>query len=76
MGADTAVVLAQTNSNDVTGERGGYVVGYSAVAFVASGKGSTDQGTEGSSDLTEHEQKSLLRIALCGLSPRPPGGRK
>jgi AmmeMemoRadiSam system protein A len=36
MGADTAVVLAQTNSNDVTGERGGYVVGYSAVSFVES----------------------------------------
>lgn len=33
LGADTAVVLAQTNSNDVVGERGGYVVGYSAVAF-------------------------------------------
>jgi MEMO1 family protein len=63
MGADTAVVLAQTNSNDVTGERGGYVVGYSAVAFVASGKGSRDQGIEGSSDLNEREQKSLLGIA-------------
>jgi len=63
MGADTAVVLAKTNSNDVTGERGGYVVGYSAVAFVASGKGSRDQGIEVSSDLTEQEQKSLLRIA-------------
>jgi MEMO1 family protein len=63
LGADTAVVLAQTNSNDVTGEKGGYVVGYSAVAFVASGKGSRDQGIEGSSDLTEREQKSLLGIA-------------
>ena len=58
LGADTAVVLAQTNSNDVTGERGGYCVGYSAVAFVASG-----QKSEESSDLTEQEQKSLLGIA-------------
>jgi len=58
LGADTAVVLAQTNSNDVTGERGGYCVGYSAVAFVASGK-----KTEESSDLTEQQQKSLLGIA-------------
>ncbi len=33
LGADTAMVLAQTNSNDVVGEKGGYVVGYSAVAF-------------------------------------------
>jgi AmmeMemoRadiSam system protein B/AmmeMemoRadiSam system protein A len=58
LGAESAVVLAQTNSNDVTGERGGYCVGYSAVAFVAPG-----QGKEESSDLTELEQKSLLRIA-------------
>ncbi len=70
MGADTAVVLAQTNSNDVTGERGGYCVGYSAVAFVASGKGSTGNDERGtmndlvpSDDLTGPEQTSLLRIA-------------
>jgi len=47
LGADTAVVLTQTNSNDVTGERGGYCVGYSAVAFVASGKGSTRNDERG-----------------------------
>jgi MEMO1 family protein len=58
LGAETAVVLAQTNSNDVTGERGGYCVGYSAVAFVAPGKNS-----EESSDLAGTEQMSLLRIA-------------
>jgi len=70
LGADTAVVLAQTNSNDVTGERGGYCVGYSAVAFVASGKGSTGNDERGtmnelvpSDDLNEREQKSLLGIA-------------
>lgn len=33
LGADTAVVLATTNSNDVVGVDTGYVVGYSAVAF-------------------------------------------
>jgi len=64
MGADTAIVLAQTNSNDVTGERGGYVVGYSAVAFVASGKKVVDSE---SSNLTEREQKSLLGIARSTL---------
>ena len=73
MGADTAVVLAQTNSNDVTGERGGYVVGYSAVAFLegkgeGKGKGEGEDSvasatTSSSSDLTEREQKSLLAIA-------------
>jgi len=70
MGADTAVVLAQTNSNDVTGERGGYCVGYSAVAFVASGKKS-----EESSDLTETEQKSLLRIARSTLESHIRSGK-
>ena len=31
MGADRAKVVARTNSNDATGTRGGYVVGYAAV---------------------------------------------
>ncbi len=71
IGADTAVVLAQTNSNDVTGERGGYCVGYSAVAFVASGKKS-----EESSDLTEQEQESLLRIARRTLESYIRSGKR
>jgi len=33
MGATEAKILKQTNSNDVMGERGGYVVGYGAVAI-------------------------------------------
>jgi hypothetical protein len=70
LGADTAVVLAQTNSNDVTGERGGYCVGYSAVAFVAAG-----QKTEETSDLTETEQKSLLRIARSTLESHIRSGK-
>ena len=40
-GADAAKLLARTNSNDVTGTKGGYVVGYGAVAVyrtVASGR--------------------------------------
>jgi AmmeMemoRadiSam system protein B/AmmeMemoRadiSam system protein A len=70
MGADTAVVLAQTNSNDVTGERGGYCVGYSAVAFVAAGR-----REEESSELTELEQKSLLRIARSTLEGHIRSGK-
>jgi AmmeMemoRadiSam system protein B/AmmeMemoRadiSam system protein A len=70
LGADTAVVLAQTNSNDVVGERGGYCVGYSAVAFVASGHGKDE-----SSDLTELEQKSLLRIARSTLESHIRSGK-
>ncbi len=69
MGADTAVVLAQTNSNDVTGERGGYCVGYSAVAFVARDMTKTSDVSDRvpSDDLNEQEQKSLLRIARSTL---------
>lgn len=33
MGADRAKVIARTNSNDITGIRDGYVVGYAAVAI-------------------------------------------
>jgi MEMO1 family protein len=65
LGADTAAVLAQTNSNDVTGERGGYCVGYSAVAFVARNMTQMSDVSDRvpSDDLTGPEQKSLLRIA-------------
>jgi MEMO1 family protein len=62
LGASRAVLLGQTNSNDVMHERGGYCVGYSAVAFVAEGQGLKAEG-EGSDDLTEAEQLSLLNIA-------------
>jgi AmmeMemoRadiSam system protein B/AmmeMemoRadiSam system protein A len=71
LGADNAVVLAQTNSNDVVGERGGYCVGYSAVAFVASA-----EKKEESSDLTETEQKSLLRIARNTLESYIRSGKR
>ncbi|MBM3316104.1 AmmeMemoRadiSam system protein A, partial [candidate division WOR-3 bacterium] len=58
--ADEATVLAQTNSNDVMGARGGYCVGYSATAFVDTG---TAGNVAGPDELNEEEQQSLLRIA-------------
>jgi AmmeMemoRadiSam system protein B/AmmeMemoRadiSam system protein A len=79
MGADRAVILAMTNSNDVVGEKGGYCVGYSATAFMDSDQsgcvgnapeeeveagGGSD---EGSGDLTEEEKASLLEIARSTL---------
>jgi len=87
MGADTAVVLVQTNSNDVTGERGGYCVGYSSVAFVARDKATlSDRGLRGQSsdvsdrvpsdDLNEQEQKSLLRIARSTLESHIRSGKR
>lgn len=58
LGADKAVVLHHTNSSDVTGQYGGYCVGYSAVAFVREGG-----KEEAATGLTGEEKKSLLMIA-------------
>ncbi len=54
LGADTAVVLHHTNSNDVLGQRGGYCVGYSAVAFLQ---------TKPREEFTAAEKQNLLQIA-------------
>jgi AmmeMemoRadiSam system protein B/AmmeMemoRadiSam system protein A len=63
LGADRAVLLAQTNSNDVMNERSGYVVGYSAVAFTAPEKTEAEAGGQDADSLTEAEQQSLVAIA-------------
>ena len=59
LGADRAEILARTNSNDVTGESGGWVVGYSAVAFIAAD--GSESGQE--SRVPEEACHELLRIA-------------
>jgi len=61
LGADRSVLLWKTNSNDMTGEKGGYCVGYSAVAFMASGEGASPD------ELTRDEQLSLVKIARTTL---------
>lgn len=67
LGADTAIVLYHTNSNDVLGQRGGYCVGYSAVAFfkreTEEKRPQADQKTSDADLLTKEEQESLLKIA-------------
>jgi AmmeMemoRadiSam system protein B/AmmeMemoRadiSam system protein A len=66
LGATRAQVLHRTNSNDVTGERGGYCVGYGAVAFYREeGSGAGDSGDKDL--LTKTEQEELLRIARTTL---------
>ncbi|MGC8797228.1 MAG: AmmeMemoRadiSam system protein B [candidate division WOR-3 bacterium] len=62
LGASRAVVLHQTNSNDVLGQQGGYCVGYSAVAFIRDAGAPGPEG-EKSGELNEAEKKSLLQIA-------------
>lgn len=61
LGANRAVLLYHTNSNDVLGERGGYCVGYSAVAFVRDTSGEKKETKV--SELNEQEKKSLIDIA-------------
>lgn len=70
LGAGRAVLLGQTNSNDVIGERGGYCVGYSAVAFIAA-QGKT--AGEPRDELTPQEQQSLLGIARATIESRVRG---
>lgn len=79
LGADRAVLLARTNSNDVTGERGGYCVGYSATAFVATGEdaaGGKKQAEAAGGDLSVAEQQSLLAIARKTLEEYIRTGRR
>ncbi len=63
LGANRAVLLAQTNSNDVIGVRDGYCVGYSATAFVVGKNSGLDTNADTSHELTMAEKKSLLDIA-------------
>ena len=82
LGATGARVLHRTNSNDVTGEQGGYCVGYGAVAFYSK-QGGREEERKGASEkeprnqvskepidedlLTGAEQRELLRIARTTL---------
>ncbi|HOT98437.1 MAG TPA: AmmeMemoRadiSam system protein B [bacterium] len=59
-GACGARVLARTNSNDVTGERGGYVVGYAAVAYYLQEK---NMNKITYAPLSIAAQKELMRLA-------------
>ncbi|MFO7676413.1 MAG: AmmeMemoRadiSam system protein B [bacterium] len=63
LGADRAVVLETTNSNDVTGERGGYCVGYSATAFVAGGPAGQAEPAADPDALDAAERSTVLALA-------------
>ena len=73
LGADRARTIARTNSNDVIGKRGGYVVGYGAVALFASG-GDADEEAR----FPKEAKHELLEIARASVEhsakdePLPP----
>lgn len=74
-GANKAMLLNRTNSADVTGQRGGYVVGYGAWAIVKSDSAKAEKEEKeeeeevekkeesGVQNLTEEEKEELLTIA-------------
>ncbi len=63
LGADGAKIIYQTNSNEVTGNRSGYVVGYGAVAiFKKLAQKKAEPGSE-ESDLNSDAKRELLSIA-------------
>lgn len=66
-GANSAKVLAETNSNDVTGQRGGYVVGYGAIAVYKSNSTENPYKKE-FSPIDLSAQKELLRLARTSIS--------
>jgi len=63
LGADKTEVLFQTNSNDVTGSRGGYVVGYAAVVIYKSSDVDEKPKLGADSELSDEQKTTLLKIA-------------
>ncbi|MGQ9678586.1 MAG: AmmeMemoRadiSam system protein B [bacterium] len=66
LGANKTVLLGYTNSNEVLNQRGGYCVGYSAIAFVETKVGAENKEERADSQhegLNAEERASLLTIA-------------
>jgi AmmeMemoRadiSam system protein B/AmmeMemoRadiSam system protein A len=64
LGANKATILHQTNSNDVIGERGGYVVGYGAIAIYSEESGAAEKIKSGIDlGLSLEEKRQLMEIA-------------
>lgn len=63
LGADAAKLIYQTNSNDVTNSKGGYVVGYGAVALYKKSNEKKEKKVGVESGLNEEEKRELLKIA-------------
>ncbi len=76
MGADKAEVVASINSNDVTGERSGYVVGYgSVVVYKSSGSGGSGRKVGVELGLNGEDKDFLMKVAKetinCSVKGKP-----
>jgi AmmeMemoRadiSam system protein A len=63
LGANKAKIVYQINSNDVTRNKGGYVVGYGAVAIYKASKQKKESKVGIDSGLNEQDKKVLLKVA-------------
>ena len=63
LGATDAKIIYQTNSNDVTKSKGGYVVGYGAVAIYKKSSDEEEKKVGVESGLKDEEKKELLKLA-------------
>jgi MEMO1 family protein len=68
LGAERAVLLGRTNSNDVTGQRGGYIVGYAAVAITGGEDKMDNPNKIEFQPLDKEAQKVLLNMAREAIS--------
>lgn len=75
LGADRAVLLSRTNSNDVTGQRGGYVVGYAAIAITGGEAKMENPNKIEYQPLDTAAQNELLTMARQAISQFLQTGR-
>ncbi len=68
LGANKAKIVYQINSNDVTGSKGGYVVGYGAVAIYKESKAKQEPKIGIDSGLNEEDKKVLLKTARQAIA--------
>lgn len=67
LGAAKTVLLGRTNSNDVTGQRGGYVVGYAALAITGGEKKMNNPNKVEYQPLEAAAQNELLAMARAAI---------
>lgn len=74
LGANKAKLLTQTNSNDVIGQRGGYVVGYGAVAIYRNSSEQKEKKEVGiDMGLSLEDKKQLMEIARKSIEAAVKG---
>ena len=69
LGADAATLISRTNSNDVIGQKGGYVVGYGAIAVYQKNSQKASSGKIESAPRDRQNQIAMIKIARTATEP-------